>query len=47
MNQRDDTSFELISAYLDGELTPDECARVERLVASSDEYRQSLQEMRL
>ena len=46
MNQRDDTSFELISAYLDGELTPDECARVERLVASSDEYRQSLQEMR-
>jgi anti-sigma factor RsiW len=46
MNQRDDTSFELISAYLDGELTPDECARVERLVACSDEYRQALQEMR-
>jgi hypothetical protein len=46
MNERDDYCYELISAYVDGELTPDECARVEQLVASSDEYRQALADMR-
>ena len=46
MNQRDESSYELISAYLDGELTADERARVEQLVAASAEHRQTLDELR-
>ncbi len=46
MTQRDDLSYGLISAYVDGELTPDECARVEQLVASCDKYRQALADYR-
>ncbi|MHB8973562.1 MAG: anti-sigma factor family protein [Pirellulaceae bacterium] len=46
MNQRDDYSYELISAFLDGEVSPDERARVEQLVASSSEHRQMLDDMR-
>ena len=46
MNQRDDYSYELISAFLDGEVSPDERARVERLVASSAEHRQVLEDLR-
>jgi anti-sigma factor RsiW len=45
MNQRDDFCDELISAFLDGEVSPDERARVEQLVASSEEHRQSLEDM--
>lgn len=37
---------ELLSAYLDGELTADERARVEELLAESAEYRQLLEELR-
>ncbi|NLX55913.1 MAG: zf-HC2 domain-containing protein [Planctomycetaceae bacterium] len=46
MNQRDESSYELISAYLDGELTADERVRVEQLVAASAEHRQTLDELR-
>jgi hypothetical protein len=46
MNQRDELSDELISAYFDGELSPDECAHVERLVAGSEDHRQTLAEIR-
>ncbi len=45
MNQRDDATHELISAYLDGELSGDERSRVTQLLASSDEYRQTLEAM--
>lgn len=45
MNQRDELSDELISAYFDGELSPDECAHVERLVAGDDLHRQTLVDM--
>ncbi len=45
MNQRDDYGSELISAFLDGELSPDECARVEQLVASSPEHLRMLQDL--
>ncbi len=41
----DDTSFELISAYLDGELSVEERAQVESLLESSDEHRQLLDEL--
>jgi hypothetical protein len=46
MNQRDELSNELISAYFDGELSPDESAHVERMVAGSDVHRQTLADMR-
>ena len=46
MNQRDELSDELISAYFDGELSPDERAHVERLVAGSEDHRQTLAEIR-
>ena len=45
MNQRDELSNELISAYFDGELSPDESAHVERMVAGSDVHRQTLADM--
>lgn len=45
MNQRDESTQELISAYLDGELTQDERARAERLLQTSPALRESLQEM--
>jgi hypothetical protein len=45
MNQRDEYGYELISAFLDGELSPDECARVEQLVASSLEHRRMLEDL--
>jgi anti-sigma factor RsiW len=38
---------ELLSAYLDGELTADESARVERLLVERPESRQLLEELRL
>ena len=40
MNQK--VPDELISAYFDGEVTPDECERVERLLESSAEFRHLL-----
>jgi len=46
MYQRENPSLELLSAYVDGELTPDECARVEQLVATHDDYRQALADFR-
>ncbi|MHB0959099.1 MAG: anti-sigma factor family protein [Pirellulaceae bacterium] len=45
MNQRDDYNHELISAFLDGELTPDERAHVEQLVEHSPEHRQMLEDL--
>ncbi len=45
MNQRDDFGYELISAFLDGELSPDECARVEQVVANSPEHRRMLEDL--
>jgi len=44
MNDVPDT--ELFSAYLDGELTADEHARVEQLLAASPVARQLLEELR-
>ncbi len=44
MNEREPFSDELISAYLDGELTADEQDRVERMLAENDEYRQMFDE---
>lgn len=38
-----DPQLEEIVAYLDGELTPEDCARVERRLASDEDYRQQLQ----
>lgn len=38
-------SDELLVAYLDGELPPDECQAVERQLAESDELRQRLREL--
>jgi hypothetical protein len=38
-----DEQLEEIVAYLDGELPPDDCARVERRLASDEEFRQQLQ----
>ncbi len=46
MNQRDEYSHELISAYADGELSPDELARVEQLLATDDSHRQTLDEIK-
>lgn len=45
MNQQEDVTLELLSAYLDGELTRDEQARVEQLLGSSQAHRQLLVEM--
>ncbi|MFW6171256.1 MAG: anti-sigma factor family protein [Planctomycetota bacterium] len=45
MNQRDESTHELISAYLDGELTQDERARAERLLQTSPAHQESLQAM--
>ncbi|MFO7901741.1 MAG: zf-HC2 domain-containing protein [Planctomycetota bacterium] len=45
MNQRDESTDELISAYLDGELTQDERARAERLLQTSPAHQQALREM--
>jgi hypothetical protein len=42
-SQRNDEQLEEIVAYLDGELPPDECARVERRLASDEDFRQQLQ----
>ena len=44
MNDVPDT--ELLSAYLDGELTADEQVRVEQILAASAEARQLLEELR-
>ncbi len=44
MNEVPET--ELFSAYVDGELTADEQARVEQLLAASPEARQLLEELR-
>jgi hypothetical protein len=38
-----DAQLEELVAYLDGELPPDECARVERRLASDEDFRQQLQ----
>ncbi len=47
MNQQDqEYTDELLSAYLDGELPDDECARVEQLLATSDTCRRTLDGMR-
>ncbi len=46
MNQRDDTLHELISAYIDGELSVDERARVEQLLGSDREYQHMFESMR-
>lgn len=46
MASTDKLAHELISAYLDGELSADEQARVETLLASSDRYRKSLAGMK-
>lgn len=45
MNQRDNSTYELISAYLDGELSADEQRRAEQLLRLSEEHRESLEEM--
>ena len=42
----DETNHELLSAYLDGELTADERQRVEQLLAESAECRQVYDELR-
>src|SRR6516165_2877555 len=42
----DDSDSELISAYLDGELTAEEQVRAEQILASSAEARQLLEELR-
>jgi len=41
-----DTNEELLSAYLDGELSANEQQRVEQLIAEQDEARQALEELR-
>jgi hypothetical protein len=41
----DEQRLEEIVAYLDGELSPEECARVEQRLASDEAYRQQLQSM--
>lgn len=46
MNQREEVQRELISAYLDGELSPDEVAYFEHLVSSRKDYGQTLEELR-
>ncbi len=45
MNQRDEYTRELISAYLDGELSSDEQVRVEQLLVSSAAHRRTLEEI--
>ncbi|HEY3721766.1 MAG TPA: zf-HC2 domain-containing protein [Acidimicrobiia bacterium] len=44
--ERIDPPEELLSAYLDGEATPDERARVEAQLATSEEWRDVLEELR-
>jgi hypothetical protein len=46
MNQPDEVFLELISAYLDGELSPDEAAYVEHLAGTRSEHHRALEEMR-
>ncbi len=46
MSRFDDATFELLSAYLDGELTVEERADVESLLESSEEHRTLLDELR-
>ncbi len=46
MTMSDVSESELISAYLDGELTAEEQARAEQILASSAEARQLLEELR-
>jgi hypothetical protein len=46
MHQRDEATHELVSAYLDGELTRDERTRVEHLLTTSPDHRQVFEEMR-
>lgn len=43
---QDKFSEELLSAYLDGEASPQECAEVERMLESSPELRQKLEDFR-
>lgn len=45
MNQRDNVTHELISAYLDGEVSGDERARAEQLLSADHEHRQVLEDM--
>ncbi|MCO6453870.1 MAG: zf-HC2 domain-containing protein [Pirellulaceae bacterium] len=45
MNQRDELSDELLSAYLDGELSGDERREVERLLSEDPARRQALEEL--
>lgn len=40
-----ESNVDEIVAYLDGELPPDDCRRVERRLASDDEYRQQLHDL--
>jgi len=47
MNGRDPFSDELLSAYLDGEVSAEERAEVERLLEESDEHRRMLDGLRL
>jgi len=44
--ERIDPPEELLSAYLDGEATPDERAQVEAQLATSEEWRDVLEELR-
>jgi anti-sigma factor RsiW len=46
MNQRDQITDELLSAYLDGELSGQEQEQVERLLAEDPSHRQTLDELR-
>ncbi len=45
MSNIDDYTYELISAYIDGEVSADEQARVEQLLSGSDECRQLCDEL--
>ena len=46
MSQRDSHIHELFSAYLDGQTTPDESARVEQLLEGQHQHRELLDELR-
>ena len=46
MNDQEKLSEEMISAYLDDQLTDQERNRVERLLAETGEHRRALQELR-
>src|SRR5262245_46324906 len=43
--QPDHSAHEELVAYLDGELTPEECRRVEERLAVDDNYRQQLRDL--